>query len=175
MTALSNHNIFLANKISRKYFNQAILLFFFFVTSLIPSQNIALAANRVTTDYVITHKNHADSKAAEYSIPANVILAIALVESGAGTSRVATKLNNHFGLTGKNNASWKSQYKQYQNTEESYDHFCKFIAKKVFYDKLKRGAEPEQWITAISKTNYAGNAGVWKRTVLGALNAIKTI
>lgn len=175
MYRVSLYHISLANKIRRKYFKHAILSFFFFFTALTPSPNSALAANRVTIDYVKTHKNRADSKSAEYSIPANVILAIALVESGAGTSRVATKLNNHFGLTGKNNASWKSQYKQYQNTEESYDHFCKFIAKKVFYDKLKAGAEPEQWITAISKTKYAGNAGIWKKTVLGALNAIKTI
>src|SRR5690349_8695737 len=83
--------------------------------------------------YVQKYRPTADSLSAEYGIPASVILAVAILESGSGTSRNAKLLNNHFGIVGKNKVKHvKTKYKQYESVYESYKDFCKVIKKKKF-------------------------------------------
>src|SRR5688572_4035402 len=52
--------------------------------------------------YIKKFKPLADSLSEEYKIPTAVILGVAIIESGAGTSRNSKLLHNHFGIIGKN-------------------------------------------------------------------------
>lgn len=40
----------------------------------------------------------------EYLIPVEIILIIAIIESGSGQSKIVKYLNNHFGIVGPNKA-----------------------------------------------------------------------
>ena len=102
----------------------------------------------------------------DYGIPVAVILGIAIHESGSGTSKHAKLLNNHFGIKGKNKLlkekGIRSAYKQYDNVEECYEHFCKIIKKKKFYHKQKIDAA-KWFIDAIKQRQH---------TLLSTMNAI---
>ena len=66
----------------------------------------------------------ADSLAAAYKIPSAVILGVAIIESGNGTSRNSRLLRNFFGIKGKNNLlktkGIRSSYKQYRSDTASF-------------------------------------------------------
>ena len=55
--------------------------------------------------YFIDYRELADSLDSAYEIPACIILSVAYIESGGGTSNIGRKLNNHFGIKGKNDVS----------------------------------------------------------------------
>lgn len=111
----------------------------------------------------------ADSLSAEYGIPAAVILGVAIVESGSGTSRNCKLLNNYFGIVGKNNLlktkGIKTRYKQYPSATASFVDFCKLLAKKKYYKKLKGNMDHTLWVDAISKSGYSEVPAVWKKRV----------
>ena len=69
------------------------------------------------TEYFNKYKPLADSLGDKYGVPPCLILSVGFLESGSGKSKVATILNNHFGIVGKNNldkkSSFKSKYKYY--------------------------------------------------------------
>lgn len=113
----------------------------------------------------------------DYGIPVAVILGIAIHESGSGTSKHAKLLNNHFGIKGKNKLlkekGIRSAYKQYDNVEECYEHFCKIIKKKKFYHKLKDNNDYTLWIDAISKAGYSVIPEIWKQRVLDTIRKNK--
>lgn len=126
------------------------------------------------TRYVQTYKPYADSLSAEYGIPAAVMLGVAILESGSGTSRNAKLLNNHFGIVGKNKLTTvKSRYKQYEHPRESYKDFCKLVKKKKFYEKLKGNTNPTLWIEALSKVGYSEVPETWKSRVLSTIKKNK--
>lgn len=118
-----------------------------------------------------------DSLSIEYSIPTAVILGIAIIESGSGTSRNCKLLNNFFGIVGKNNLyktkGIKTRYKQYPNALSSFADFCKLMTKKKFYKKLKGNTNYILWIDAISKIGYSEVPETWKQRVLSVIKKNK--
>ena len=122
------------------------------------------------TKYFTTYGSLADSLEKVYGIPAPIILGVAFHESGAGKSQVATLLNNHFGLKGKNDLvkthNIKSAYKYYATVADSYAGFCKVISSKKYYPTLKGTSNIDTWLTAISNAGYAANAVTWKASIL---------
>jgi len=123
--------------------------------------------------YIKKYKPIADSLGMIYGIPSEVILGVAIIESSSGTSKNCKLLNNHFGITGKNNL-WetkkiKTRYKQYPNNVASYADFCKLVSKRKFYPKLKGNPKYKKWIDAISKTGYSEQPEVWKKRVNDAI------
>ncbi|MFM7709838.1 MAG: glucosaminidase domain-containing protein [Ferruginibacter sp.] len=127
-------------------------------------------------DYVKRYKPLADSLAVVYKIPAKLMLGIAVIESGSGTSRNCRLLKNHFGFKGKNNLrathGIRSAYKQYSTDRDSYIDFCKFLQKRAFYAKLAGNPNCSQWVDAISKTGYSVHPEKWKKEVIGSINKI---
>src|SRR5688572_20005315 len=124
--------------------------------------------------YVKMYRPLADSLQDEYKIPAAVILAVAILESGSGTSRNAKLLNNHFGIVGKNKLkNVKSRYKQYESVYESYKDFCKLLKKKKYYDKLKGNMNYALWVDAISKAGYSEVPTIWKQRVISTIKKNK--
>jgi flagellum-specific peptidoglycan hydrolase FlgJ len=120
--------------------------------------------------YVKKYGPIADSLGKEYGIPRSIILAVAILESGSGTSRNAKLLNNHFGIVGKNNLlksrGIKSVYKQYPSVLASYADFCRVLRKKKYYKTLKGNSNYALWVDAISKAGYSEVPEIWKKRVL---------
>ena len=59
-------------------------------------------------NYIERYKGMAIDQMLRYKIPASITLAQGLLESGAGTSTLARKANNHFGI--KCGRAWKGPY-----------------------------------------------------------------
>lgn len=123
--------------------------------------------------YVKKYRPTADSLTLVYGVPASVILGVAIMESGSGTSRNCKLLNNHFGIVGKNNLlktkGVKTRYKQYPNDLASYVDFCKLMTKKKFYKRLKGNMDYKLWADAISKAGYSEIPEIWKQRLLSII------
>jgi flagellum-specific peptidoglycan hydrolase FlgJ len=127
--------------------------------------------------YIKKYRPLADSLAEKYEIPVAVILGVAIIESGSGTSRNSKLLNNHFGIVGKNDLYKKkgirSRYKQYPDVAASYVAFCKLLKKKKYYDKLKGNMDYRLWLEAICKAGYTEAPEEWKKRVTTAIRKHK--
>jgi len=118
--------------------------------------------------YFMRYRALADSLSAVYKIPSCVILSVAYIESGGGTSKVAQKLNNHFGIVGKNNPSvsgLKSKYRHFGSIKDSYIGFCELISRKKFYSGMLSSNDEQLWLQKIAATGYAANATRWSNGV----------
>lgn len=134
-------------------------------------------AEAQSKSFVQRYRPLADSLSAEYGIPAGLILGVAIVESGGGTSRNCKLLNNYFGIVGKNNLlktkGIRSRYKQYPDATASFVDFCKLLAKKKYYKKLKGNMDHKLWVDAISKSGYSEAPAIWKQRVNDAIKKNK--
>lgn len=127
-----------------------------------------------TAKYIKQYTRLADSLSKVYSIPKNVILAIAVVESSSGSGKIHTLLNNHFGIVGHNNLKNTHQittrYKQYPDAVASFKDFCVLISKKRFYPSLRGEWNSREWVRAISKVGYSALPGLWMQRVSFVIN-----
>ena len=127
--------------------------------------------------YIKKYKPLADSLAGEYEIPVAVILGVAIIESGSGTSRNSKLLNNHFGIVGKNDLyktkGIRSRYKQFKDVRSSYVAFCKLLKKRKYYDKLKGNMDYRLWLEEISKAGYTEAPEEWKKRITSAIRKHK--
>jgi len=125
---------------------------------------------RAQTDYFNKYKPLADSLGDKYGVPPCLILSVGFLESGSGKSKVATILNNHFGIVGKNNlhkkGRFKSKYKYFYSVSDSYNSFCKLITSKSYYSTLKGNNNIDKWAIAIASKGYAENANLWSRYII---------
>ncbi|MHC1707279.1 MAG: glucosaminidase domain-containing protein [Bacteroidales bacterium] len=106
----------------------------------------------------------------EYSIPASIILSVALIESAACNSRNCKLLNNHFGI--KTTRKYRipgtkhiTAYKMYESDTASYRHFCEWIMKRKFYQDLCGYMDYKPWTQAISRSGYTMSPANWKKKV----------
>ncbi len=124
--------------------------------------------------YIQQYRGLADTLSEEYGIPAAVILGVAILESGSGTSRNAKLLNNHFGIVGKNKLkNVRTRYKQYESVHDSYKDFCKLLKKKKYYKNLKGNMNYTLWVDAISKSGYSEVPATWKQRVISTIKKNK--
>lgn len=114
-------------------------------------------------NYLEKNKTLAENLSTKYGIPSSIILAVAFVESGGGSSKNSKVLNNHFGIVGKNNIG--SKYKQFSSAEESYEAFCKLVAKKKYYTSLKGNNDFSSWVKAIASAGYSTQPQEWMRRI----------
>jgi hypothetical protein len=144
------------------------------IVLLLGSWYAAQGQGAAAQSYVNSNKQLALELAKRYGIPANVILAVAVVESSAGNGRAVRLLNNHFGIVGKNTLKARKQgqsrYKEYANIQESYEDFCRLIARKNFYPSIKGNQQADLWIQKISQSGYSELPQEWKRRVTRSLN-----
>lgn len=125
------------------------------------------------TKYVEQYKSLADSLSEVYGIPVSVILGVAILESGSGTSRNSKLLNNHFGIVGKNNLlktkGIKTRYRQFPDVASSYVYFCKLLTRKKFYPKLKDNMDYNLWLEAMIKAKYSEAPVEWKKRITSVI------
>jgi flagellum-specific peptidoglycan hydrolase FlgJ len=153
---------------------RAIVIKAVFAKMMILSCSLTIGSTGLTqSKYIRKFRPIADSLSAVYGVPTSVMLGIAIMESGSGTSRNCKLLNNHFGIVGKNNLvktkGIKSRYKQYPDALASYVGFCKLMTKKKFYKRLKDNMDHKLWADAISKAGYSEIPDIWKQRLLSII------
>jgi len=145
------------------------------LTLFIPQQ--LLAQQKYTAQsYIQANKDAAIKYMKEYGIPASIILGIAYHESAHGNSKLATYLNNHFGIKGKNNSTEiKSAYKGYDSVEDSYFDFVNFIESRkqfsILIDKYGPG-NYKDWVFGIARGGYAASSK-WASQVIAIIDKHK--
>ena len=103
----------------------------------------------------------------DYGIPASITLAQGILESAAGTSRLAVLANNHFGIKCHNDWSGEKIYhdddknnecfRKYEHAEESFiDHsqFLKDRARYSFLFELDK-TDYKAWAKGLKQAGYA--------------------
>ncbi|MEI9944238.1 MAG: glucosaminidase domain-containing protein [Chitinophagaceae bacterium] len=129
------------------------------------------------TKYIHKYRPLADSLSEEYGVPSAVILGVAIIESGSGSSRNAKMLNNHFGIVGKNDLlktkGVKTRYKQFPDVAASYIFFCGLLTRKKFYKKLKGNKDYNLWLDAMVKSKYSEAPVEWKQRITSVIKKHK--
>lgn len=129
----------------------------------------AAAQSVVYQRYISKYSDMAIDQMRRYGIPASITLAQGLLESGAGTSRLTTKGNNHFGI--KCGGTWKGPYmlvdddapkekfRVYKNAKESYEDHSKFLKNGKRYAFLFELDEKDYkgWARGLKRAGYATN------------------
>lgn len=117
--------------------------------------------------YINRYSEMAVDQMNRYGIPASITLAQGLLESAAGTSRLATEANNHFGIKVGNNWTGKymvmaddrpdDRFRVYRNAAESYEDHSKFLRngrRYAFLFDLKK-TDYKGWARGLKKAGYA--------------------
>ena len=113
----------------------------------------------------------------DYGIPASITLAQGILESAAGTSRLAVKANNHFGIKCHNDWSGEKIYhdddknnecfRKYEHAEQSFiDHsqFLKDRARYSFLFELDK-TDYKAWAKGLKQAGYATDPNYPKRLI----------
>jgi len=117
--------------------------------------------------YIDKYAPMAVSQMRRYGIPASITLAQGLLESRAGTSRLATEGNNHFGI--KCSGSWSGPYmlmtddapnekfRVYKSAEASYEDHSLFLKNNRRYASLflLSPTDYKGWARGLKKAGYA--------------------
>ncbi len=124
------------------------------------------AASSVQIEYVKKYKKIAREESDRYGIPASIILAQGLLESKAGTSKLAAKNNNHFGIkcflhqchkghcSNFADDSHKDFFRIYSSASESFNDHSKFLSQPR-YRWLKSSYDVEVWCEGLQRLGYA--------------------
>lgn len=144
---------------------KTITLFILLITSL-------FVKSQTTADYIAEHVDHAQALMREHTIPASIILAVAIHESAAGKSKIAKYLNNHFGVKGPNSSTEiRSAYRDYPTVDSSYNHFISFLHSRsyfeVLFDKYDQ-YDYKNWAKGIQRGGYAGSR-TWASQVIALI------
>ncbi len=125
--------------------------------------------------YIEKYKHLAIEQMHLTDIPASIILAQAIIESGNGESELALSSNNHFGIKCK--AYWEGKtfyfedddfddngdltescFRAYDNVEESFRNHSEFLTTTKWYAELfDYGINYEKWAHGLKKIGYASS------------------
>ena len=132
---------------------------------------VSTSKTTVTTDiirlYIYQFKDVAMSNMKNYGIPASIILAQGILESGAGKGDLASRSNNHFGI--KCHAGWTGEsvrhdddaaqecFRKYDNPSESFKDHALFLTGRSRYAKLftLSKSDYKAWARGLRAAGYA--------------------
>lgn len=123
--------------------------------------------NRIYEDYIKKYSPVAVQHMERYNIPASIKLAQGLLESGAGTSDLARRSNNHFGI--KCHRNWTGPrvyaaddlpndcFRKYSRVEDSYRDHSEFLVSGGRYRDLFKLSVTDYkgWARGLQKSGYA--------------------
>lgn len=128
-------------------------------------------------DYITRFSKIAQGEMHKFGIPASISLAQGLIESRAGTSKLAVSNNNHFGMKcfakncGKGHCSnhtddtHKDFFRKYDNAWESWRAHSQLLASGR-YEKLKRhGRDYRAWANGLQSVGYATDKNYAKKLI----------
>lgn len=135
--------------------------------------------------YVSQYKEIALQNEKEYGIPASIILAQGILESGAGTSGLAQASNNHFGIKagskwkGRVHLAWddetkKSRFRCYDSPAESYRDHARLLTTNSCYKNLFKINiyDYRGWAHGLKKAGYA-TAPLYAQALIGIIDQYK--
>ena len=117
--------------------------------------------------YIQKYGPEAVNQMVEFRIPASVILAQAIFESGSGTSEIATSSNNHFGIKCqgiwlgdtivRNDDAYNECFRKYESVEDSYRDHSLFLVSRKRYTHLFNNSllDYKAWCYGLKQTGYA--------------------
>lgn len=141
------------------------IVLFLFAISLI-TNSFAQKRSAKYNAYIAKYNKIAVAQMKKHHIPASITLAQALLESGAGESRLATEAKNHFGI--KCGRSWYGKrtfkdddkkdecFRVYNKVEDSYLDHSKFLEQQRYsflYDY--KITDYKSWAKGLRQAGYA--------------------
>ncbi|MFL9830681.1 glucosaminidase domain-containing protein [Flavobacterium sp. ST-87] len=134
---------------------------------VIESTSRTVVTNDIVGNYVLQYKDVAMGNMKIYGIPASIILAQGILESGAGRGDLAVSANNHFGI--KCHSDWKGSsvrhdddssqecFRKYDKVAESYKDHALFLTGKGRYASLFALDKDDYkaWAKGLRKAGYA--------------------
>lgn len=136
-------------------------------TEVIVSTSKTVVTNDVIKMYIYQFKDIAMGNMKTYGIPASIILAQGILESGAGRGDLAKSSNNHFGI--KCHVGWTGEsvkhdddaaqecFRKYDNPSESFKDHALFLTGRSRYAKLftlSKG-DYKAWAKGLRAAGYA--------------------
>lgn len=117
--------------------------------------------------YIDSFKEVAKQNMQQYGIPASIILAQGILESGAGNGRLCKEANNHFGI--KCHKEWNGPsithdddaaqecFRKYQDPADSYRDHSLFLTSRSRYNKLFEldKGDFKGWARGLKAAGYA--------------------
>lgn len=138
----------------------------FFIAVMFAMSTAAQTLNPSYLAYIEQWKPVALQNEQEYGIPASIIMAQALLESAAGTSDLAVKANNHFGI--KCTGEWFGGvyyhdddrqgecFRRYGNAAESFKDHAQFLLRPRYATCFEIAKEDyEGWAHRLKACGYA--------------------
>lgn len=127
--------------------------------------------------YIDRYKNLAIEQMNKHKIPASITMAQGILESGAGTSELALKTNNHFGI--KKGANWNGRvfehpddnkhdlFRVYDNVEQSYEDHSRILLRPR-YQKLfsLKSSDYKGWARGLKECGYATDPSYADRLIV---------
>jgi flagellum-specific peptidoglycan hydrolase FlgJ len=136
-------------------------------TETIVSTSRTVVTNDIVRVYISQYKDVAMGNMRNYGIPASIILAQGILESGAGRGDLAMNANNHFGI--KCHVGWTGDsvkhdddaaqecFRKYDNSSESFKDHAVFLTGRSRYAKLfgfSKG-DYKAWARGLRTAGYA--------------------
>jgi flagellum-specific peptidoglycan hydrolase FlgJ len=136
-------------------------------SEVIESTSKTVVTSDLINGYIFHYKDIAMSNMRNFGIPASIILAQGILESGAGQGKLAATANNHFGI--KCYTDWTGEttlhdddasqecFRKYNNPEESYQDHAAIVSKRSRYAslfKLPKG-DYKAWAKGLKDAGYA--------------------
>ncbi|HTK20075.1 MAG TPA: glucosaminidase domain-containing protein [Mucilaginibacter sp.] len=144
------------------------------ITSLMVSA-LAVSAQNTSQSYIEKFKDNAVRIMHETGVPASIVLAVAMHESGCGNSKIAKNLNNQFGVKGYdahtyyyNNKKVTTHYKKYDSVLESFQDFARIMTERKQFSHLAESLthyDYTAWAKGIQRSGYC-SSHKWASQVL---------
>ncbi|WP_448701819.1 glucosaminidase domain-containing protein [Mucilaginibacter sp. AW1-3] len=139
----------------------------------------ASAQKNTSQSYIDKFKDDAIRIMHASGVPASIILAVAMHESGCGNSKIAQNLNNQFGVKGFNKTVYTTSknkkvstfYKHYDSVMESFEDFARIMTQRKQFSQLAErlsNVDYKGWAKGIQKAGYC-SSHTWSRDVLAII------
>lgn len=136
-------------------------------------------------EYIAKYKATALQNEKEFGIPATIILAQGILESGAGTSGLTRATNNHFGIkagskwNGRVHLAWddetcKSRFRCYDSPAESFRDHARLLTTNSCYRPLFKINiyDYRGWAHGLKKAGYA-TSPIYAQALIGIIDLYK--
>lgn len=120
-----------------------------------------------TADYIKKFSGIARAEMQKYGVPASICLAQGLIESRAGTSKLAVNNNNHFGMkcfsrncrkghcTNFTDDTHKDFFLKFSNAQQSWRAHSQLLASGRYAKLKKYGRDYRRWAQGLKSVGYA--------------------
>jgi len=151
----------------RYFLKWFVLSVVFFICTLAEAQSPQEKLKGNLKNYIRDYSDEAVKQMIEFKIPASVILAQAIFESGSGTSDLALKSKNHFGI--KCHLEWEGDtitktddtlnecFRKYYDVQDSYTDHSLFLVTRQRYAFLFELplTDYQGWCYGLKNAGYA--------------------